>query len=59
MCRAIPPLPQYVFMEWCLVKNRDTLPLPFEPRVHENMERCLFKSSWRCAWLITVLSLLL
>jgi hypothetical protein len=27
---AIPPLPQYVFMVWCLVKHRDnfTLPLP-------------------------------
>jgi len=20
---AIPPLPQYVFVEWCLVKHRD------------------------------------
>jgi hypothetical protein len=25
---AIPPLPQYVFMSWCLVKRRDNLPLP-------------------------------
>jgi hypothetical protein len=27
---AIPPLPQYAFMAWCLVKHRDnfTLPLP-------------------------------
>jgi hypothetical protein len=27
---AIPPLPQYVFMAWCLVKHRDnfTFPLP-------------------------------
>jgi hypothetical protein len=23
MCGAIPPLPQYVFMVWCLVKHRD------------------------------------
>jgi hypothetical protein len=23
MCGAIPPLPQYVFMAWCLVKQRD------------------------------------
>jgi hypothetical protein len=23
MSGAIPPLPQYVFMEWCLVKHRD------------------------------------
>jgi hypothetical protein len=26
MTGAIPPLPQYVFMAWCLVKHRDTLP---------------------------------
>jgi hypothetical protein len=23
MRRAIPPLPQYVFMAWCLIKHRD------------------------------------
>jgi hypothetical protein len=23
MCGAIPPLPQYTFMAWCLVKHRD------------------------------------
>jgi hypothetical protein len=23
MRRAVPPLPQYVFMTWCLVKHRD------------------------------------
>jgi hypothetical protein len=23
MCGAISPLPQYVFMAWCLVKHRD------------------------------------
>jgi len=23
---GIPPLPQYVFMAWCLVKHRETLP---------------------------------
>jgi hypothetical protein len=23
MCRAIPPLPQYIFMVWCLVKHSD------------------------------------
>jgi hypothetical protein len=23
MHEAIPPLPQYAFMEWCLVKHRD------------------------------------
>jgi hypothetical protein len=31
---AIPPLPQYVFMAWCLVKHRDnftfTFTLPFQ-----------------------------
>jgi hypothetical protein len=25
---AIPPLPQYVFMAWYLVKQRDNFPLP-------------------------------
>jgi hypothetical protein len=25
---TIPPLPQYVFMAWCLVKHRDNVPLP-------------------------------
>jgi hypothetical protein len=30
MSGAIPPLPQYVFMAWCLVKHRDnfTFTLP-------------------------------
>jgi len=28
---AIPPLPQHVYMAWCLVKHRDNLPLPFLP----------------------------
>jgi len=23
MRRAIPPIPQYVFMAWCLIKHRD------------------------------------
>jgi len=26
---AIPPLPQYVFMAWCLVKHRDNFTFPF------------------------------
>jgi len=26
---AIPPLPQYVFMEWCLVKHGDTFTFTF------------------------------
>jgi len=25
---AIPSLPQYVFIAWCVVKHRDNLPLP-------------------------------
>jgi hypothetical protein len=31
MSGAIPPLPQYAFMAWCLVKTSTgiTLPLPF------------------------------
>jgi hypothetical protein len=26
---AIPPLPQYVFMAWCLVKHRDNFTFTF------------------------------
>jgi hypothetical protein len=29
MCGAIPPLPQYVFMAWCLVKHRDNFTFTF------------------------------
>jgi hypothetical protein len=30
MSGAIPPLPQYAFMAWCLVKSTGTsLPLPY------------------------------
>jgi hypothetical protein len=28
MCVAIPPLPQYVFTAWCLVKHRDNFTFP-------------------------------
>jgi hypothetical protein len=27
MREAIPPLPEYVFMEWCLVKHRNNFTL--------------------------------
>jgi hypothetical protein len=29
MSRAIPPLPQYAFMEWYLVKHRDNFTFTF------------------------------
>jgi hypothetical protein len=29
MCGALPPLPQYVFMAWCLVKHRDNFTFTF------------------------------
>jgi hypothetical protein len=29
MCGAILPLPQYVFMVWCLVKHRDNFTFTF------------------------------
>jgi hypothetical protein len=32
MRRAIPPLPKYVSMVWCLVKHRDNLPSPLNLR---------------------------
>jgi hypothetical protein len=28
MCGAVPPLSQYGFMAWCLVKHRDNISLP-------------------------------
>jgi hypothetical protein len=31
MSRAIPLLPLYVFMEWCLVKHRDNFTFTFKP----------------------------
>jgi hypothetical protein len=31
MCVAIPPLPQYAFIAWCLVKHRDNF--TFTPRI--------------------------
>jgi hypothetical protein len=29
MCEAIPPLPQYTFMVWCLVKHMDNFTFTF------------------------------
>jgi hypothetical protein len=29
MSGAIPPLPQYVFLAWCLVKYMDNFTLPY------------------------------
>jgi len=31
---AVPPLHQYVFMAWCLVKHRDNFALLLPPRAH-------------------------
>jgi hypothetical protein len=36
MSGAIPPLPKYAFMAWCLVKEKSTgttLPLPFYKKI--------------------------
>jgi hypothetical protein len=45
---AIPPLPQYVFMTWCLVKQRDNFTLPYLPKSTEEadnvFQRYLFES---------------
>jgi hypothetical protein len=35
---ALPPLHQYVFMAWCLVKHKDILPLPYVP-VFDSQQR--------------------
>jgi len=37
MCGAIPPLSQYVFMEWCLVKHRNNF--AFSSGVESNTEQ--------------------
>jgi hypothetical protein len=34
---AITPFPQYVRMWWCLVKHRETLPLPYTLRDFSNL----------------------
>jgi hypothetical protein len=47
MSGAIPPLPQYDFMAWCLVQHRDnftfnfTLPLPFTNLIHLTVDSTL------------------
>jgi hypothetical protein len=48
---AIPPLPQYVFMVWCLVKHRDNFTFTFydtsgyenkiTPIYSQNLTQCL------------------
>jgi len=42
MSGAIPPLPQYVFMMWCLVKYRDNFTFTFtlHSYVPETSEEC-------------------
>jgi hypothetical protein len=35
---SIPPHPQYVFMAWCLVKHRETLPVLY--LIYETDHRC-------------------
>jgi hypothetical protein len=30
---AVPPLPQYVFMAWCLIKRRDKFTLPWRTKI--------------------------
>jgi hypothetical protein len=47
-CGAIPPLPQYIFMAWCLVKHRDnfTLPLSYKRKLSVLWQR-LRKESHR------------
>jgi len=38
MCETIPPLPQYAFMAWCLVKHRDNFTLGMIPGIAEISE---------------------
>jgi hypothetical protein len=42
MLGAIPPLPQYVFMAWCLVKHRDNFTFylyNFTPKIFVEEDR--------------------
>jgi hypothetical protein len=55
MCGAIPPLPQYVFMAWCLVKHRDNFTFYltyFGGRVEVECSR--FDASWLRGWEVQV-----
>jgi hypothetical protein len=36
---AIPPLPQYLFLAWCLVKHSDNFTFTFNPRFHAFLDR--------------------
>jgi hypothetical protein len=39
---AIPPLPQYVFMAWCLVEHRDNFAFYMRKETALSYERSLF-----------------
>jgi hypothetical protein len=39
MCGATPSLPQYVFMTWCLVKQRDNFTFYTEKSEMDEMQR--------------------
>jgi hypothetical protein len=47
---AIPPLPQYAFMAWCLVKHRDnfTFTLMAVAVLKDYSEICIFLSLIDC-----------
>jgi hypothetical protein len=38
MSGAIPPLPQYAFMAWCLVKHRDNFTLKRQEKTKHGRE---------------------
>jgi hypothetical protein len=42
MCGAIPPLPQYNFMVWCLIKHRDNFTFYIFPQT-ELLTQCVSK----------------
>jgi hypothetical protein len=39
MCGAIPPLPQYVLMAWCLEKHRDDFAFTFLHYTHTHIHK--------------------
>jgi hypothetical protein len=45
MSGAMHPLPQYVFMAWCLVEHRDNLPYEHKERKMRRKIRKIFSAS--------------
>jgi hypothetical protein len=53
MRRSIPPLPQYVFMAWCLVKHRDDFTFTFTFTFTRLFPRFRDFTLWACVFQIS------